>query len=134
MFHMVGVTPEAPSVEAALGGNAPHSTMTIGNADDIEAVYGGYDLSDGRCDLVVFSGPQLSLFEIKDLAELLRRPQGGSKARRCSSPAATACSRAARKLGYLQPLEAAGVTISKASASTSCRTSRRCASATAGPT
>ncbi len=25
MFHMVGVTPEAPSVEAALGGNTPHS-------------------------------------------------------------------------------------------------------------
>ena len=32
MFHMVGVTPEAPTVEAALGGNTPHRRMKITDA------------------------------------------------------------------------------------------------------
>lgn len=109
MFHMVGVTPEAPSIEAALGGNTPHTTMTIGNAE-LEEVYGGYDLKDGRCDLIVFSGPQLSLWEIKDLAERFdgRKVQQGTQVFLTSSNGVLS---AARKLGYLQPLEAAGVTI-----------------------
>src|SRR5687767_11051339 len=43
MFHIVGVTPEAPSLEAALGGNTPADRMVIGDAE-IEAVYRGYKL------------------------------------------------------------------------------------------
>jgi predicted aconitase len=71
MFHMVGVTPEAPSVEAALGGEAPWEAFAVSDAD-IEAVYRGYPLGDGDCSLVVFSGPQLSLFEMKDLGRAVR--------------------------------------------------------------
>jgi predicted aconitase len=33
MYHFVGVTPEAPSVEAALAGNTPWETMRITDAD-----------------------------------------------------------------------------------------------------
>ncbi len=108
MFHMVGVTPEAPSVEAALGGNVPHSTMTVTDAD-IERVYRGYDLKDGRCDLVVFSGPQLSLWEIKNLAERFegRKVKAGTQVFMTSSNGVIS---AARKLGYMQKLDAAGVT------------------------
>ena len=43
MFHMVGVTPEAPSVEAALGGEAPRESFAVSDAD-IDAVYRGYPL------------------------------------------------------------------------------------------
>jgi predicted aconitase len=109
MFHMVGVTPEAPSVEAALGGNRPHTTMRITNAD-LERVYRGYDLGDGRCDLIVFSGPQLSLWEIKNLAQRFgdRRVKAGTQVFLTSSNGVLS---AARKLGYVQRLEAAGVTI-----------------------
>jgi len=70
MFHMVGVTPEAPDVETALGGNKPIDILTVRDRD-IEAVYAGYDPKDGNCGLVVFSGPQLSLYELKRIAELL---------------------------------------------------------------
>jgi predicted aconitase len=109
MFHMVGVTPEAPSLDAALGGNTPHTTMTITNAD-LEGVYQGYDLKDGRCDLVVFSGPQLSLWGIKNLSERFdgRRVHQGTQVFLTSSNGVLS---AARKLGYLQKLEAAGLTI-----------------------
>ena len=109
MFHMVGVTPEAPSVEAALGGNTPHTEMTIGNAE-LERLYRGYDLGDGKCDLIVFSGPQLSLWELKDLAERFgeRRIRQGTQVFVTSSNGVLS---AARKLGYAQKLEAAGATL-----------------------
>lgn len=70
MFHIVGVTPEAPDVETALGGNKPVDELSITNAD-IEKVFKDYDVKDGSCDIVVFSGPQLSLYEIQTIAGLL---------------------------------------------------------------
>src|SRR6185436_8392099 len=71
MFHMVGVTPEAPTLSAALGGIPAAETMRVTQID-IENVYRAYDLRDGQCNLIVFSAPQLSLFEMKHLAGLLR--------------------------------------------------------------
>ena len=43
--------------------------MTIGNRD-IEKIYAGYDKQNNPLNLVVFSGPQQSLFEMKTLAAL----------------------------------------------------------------
>ena len=109
MFHMVGVTPEAPSVEVALGGNAPTDEMRIGDAE-IDRVYAGYDLQDRSCNLVVFSGPQQSLFEMKSLADRFagRKAHPGTQVFVTTSNGVKS---AARQLGYLQTLEAAGVTV-----------------------
>jgi predicted aconitase len=106
MFHMVGVTPEAPSVEAALGGNTPTDVMRI-TRDDIDRVYRSYDLKDGRCNLVVFSAPQLSLFELKRISELVegRHVATGSKLFVTTS---NAMKRTASELGYIDRIEAAG--------------------------
>jgi predicted aconitase len=106
MFHMVGVTPEAPSVEAALGGNMPTDRMRITRAD-IDRVYAGYDVKDGRCNLVVFSAPQLSLFELKRISELLdgKKVAPGSKLFVTTS---NAMKRSASELGYIERIEAAG--------------------------
>ncbi len=109
MFHMVGVTPEAPSVEVALGGNAPTDEMRIGDAE-IDRVYAGYDLKDRSCNLVVFSGPQQSLFEMKSLADRFagRTLHPGTQVFVTTSNGVKS---AARQLGHLQSLEAAGVTV-----------------------
>jgi len=109
MFHMVGVTPEAPSVEAALGGNTPTDRMAIGEAQ-IESVYRGYETGDGDARLVVFSGPQQSLFEMKLLAELFdgRKVKDGASVFVTTNSAVLAQS---RQLGYAQKIEAAGATI-----------------------
>jgi predicted aconitase len=109
MFHMVGATPEAPSLEAALGGNRPADEIVIDDAA-IARVYGGYDLQDRTCNLVVFSGPQLSLFELKSLAERFggRRVHPGTQVFATTSNGVKS---AARRLGYLQALESAGVTV-----------------------
>src|SRR3989475_3937178 len=109
MFHMVGVTPEARTEGAAFCGQAPVDEIVITDAD-IERVYAGYDLRDKSASLVVFSGPQLSLFEIKSLAERF----SGRKLHRGTQVFVTTNggvkSQAAR-LGYLKPLEEAGVTL-----------------------
>jgi len=109
MFHMVGVTPEAPSREAALGGNTPVDEIVIDDAA-IERVYAGYNLKDRRCDLIVFSGPQLSLFEMKSLAERFagRKVASGTQVFVTTSNGVKS---AARELGYLGALESAGVTV-----------------------
>jgi predicted aconitase len=100
MFHFVGVTPEAPS-------KLPPEKMTVGEKD-IAAVYAGYNLGEGDARLVVFSGPQQSLLEMKRLAELFRgRKVQGS----CFVTTNGAVLAQSRDLGYAQAIEQAGVTI-----------------------
>jgi predicted aconitase len=106
MFHMVGVTPEAPSLRVALGGRKPRAVMTVTNRD-LERVYASYSDGGNPLNLVVFSGPQQSLFELKNLAGLL----GGRKVKNGSHLFVTTSNgvkSAAHALGYLQTIEAAG--------------------------
>ena len=109
MFHFVGVTPEAPSIEAALGGRIAHESFSITD-QDLKHVYSSYSLGDGDARLVVFSGPQQSLFEMKQLAALFggRRVKEGSS---CFVTTNGAVLAQARALGYARVLEEAGVTI-----------------------
>jgi predicted aconitase len=102
MFHFVGVTPEAPSV-------LPEEKMTVSDSD-LERVYGNYKLGDGDARLVVFSGPQQSLFEMKHLAGLFqnKRVKTGST---CIVTTNSAILKQSRDLGYAKTLEDAGVTI-----------------------
>ena len=111
MFHMVGVTPEAPTVEAAFGGNTPTATMTVTD-DDIDAVYRGYRYVDGAHNIVVFSAPQLSIFEMQRLAELFRgrKVAAGMQAFATTNYAVWSD---AKRLGYVGILEEAGVILLK---------------------
>ncbi len=106
MFHIVGITPEARTVEDAFGGGRPRDVVTVTD-EDVEDLYAGYDTGDGSANLVVFSGPQLSLYELKTLSELLE----GKKVREGTSLIVTTnrgnkC--AGEKLGYLRKIEEAG--------------------------
>jgi hypothetical protein len=107
MFHMVGVTPEAASTEAAFGGQPPQQVMTVTNAD-IEAVYGAYRYAEGASNIVVFSGPQLSLFEIQNLAELFKGRQVAASMKAFITTNHAVYSDA-KRLGYVAVLETAGV-------------------------
>jgi predicted aconitase len=106
MFHMIGVTPEAPTLKAAFGGGKPAEVMTI-TQRDIERVYAGYGAKNNPLNLVVFSGPQQSLFEMKNLAQLLagKTIKPGSQLFVTTSNGVKS---AARALGYLEQIEVAG--------------------------
>ena len=109
MFHFVGATPEAPTLEAALGWRTPAERLVIDEAD-LERVYAGYGLGGGDARLVVFSGPQQSLLEMKQLAAFFggRHVQEGTS---CFVTTNRGVLAQARALGYAQALEDAGVTI-----------------------
>ncbi len=109
MFHFVGVTPEAPSLEAALGGRRAAERLAVTD-EDLARVYAGYGPGDGDARLVVFSGPQQSLLEMKRLASLFegRKVKEGSS---CFVTTNGAVLAQARALGYAKALEDAGVTI-----------------------
>ncbi len=104
MFHFAGVTPEAPPDISLL------REETVVTEKDIESVYSGYDLGDGDARLVVFSGPQQSLLEMRRLAQLFRarKLKAGSS---CFVTTNGAVLAQARALGYARMLEDAGATI-----------------------
>lgn len=72
LFHMVGVTPEAPTLDAALGGREPARTLTV-TLDDLRNVW--RNLSSGRHEelqLVVVGSPHTTMGDLVELAELVR--------------------------------------------------------------
>lgn len=72
MFHMPGITPEAPTLPDAFGGRAVPAATAIGDSH-IAEFYEGYAARGDKVDVVVFSAPQLSLLEVERLAGLLDR-------------------------------------------------------------
>ncbi|HZQ59990.1 MAG TPA: aconitase X catalytic domain-containing protein [Casimicrobiaceae bacterium] len=66
LFHMVGITPEAPRLQDVAG--AGMRRARIGHAD-VQALETSYR-TDDPIDVVVFSAPQLSLLELAHLADL----------------------------------------------------------------
>lgn len=106
MFHMVGVTPEARTLADAFGGRSPQSRITVDDAT-IEAVYASYPPDREEIDLVVLTGPQLSVFELRAVADLLagRKVHGNTQLIVTTNMQNR---EAAAQLGYVRAIEEAG--------------------------
>lgn len=70
MFHLVGATPEARTLEDATGGKTNLQTITI-TEEDMRSEYASFEYEDNNVSLIALSGPQLSLEEIRRVANLL---------------------------------------------------------------
>jgi len=69
LFHLDGITPEATSLASRCrDGNMP---STIISNRDFDVFFSKHQGNGTKIDLVVFSAPQLSIFELKTLADLL---------------------------------------------------------------
>ena len=66
LYHLVGLTPEAGKLSDVAAAEFPVHRVTRA---DVEALQRSYH-TDDHVDVVVFSAPQLSLYELSDLAEL----------------------------------------------------------------
>ena len=69
LFHMAGVTPEAPDVANAFDGTPPEP-VPIGE-EDVDAFYASFGRHEDEVHVVVFAAPQLSLVELKTVADTL---------------------------------------------------------------
>ena len=71
LFHVEGVTPEAPDLEAALGGSPPESVISL-TAGALRAVRDSLSTAPaGRIDAVAVGSPHFSLDEFRQLEALL---------------------------------------------------------------
>jgi predicted aconitase len=72
LFHVVGITPEAPTIEYAFGGNKPQETITVGDQEIKEACA---NLSRGETkdiNYVILGCPHYSIKQLGRVADLLR--------------------------------------------------------------
>jgi hypothetical protein len=107
LFHLVGVTPEAPSIEEAFQGRQPRETHEI-RMEDLRAARRELTTAEGdRLDLVVLGSPHFSLEEFRRLAEVVsgRHAHPAVRFLVTSSRATTLL---AKHAGYLRALEAFG--------------------------
>jgi hypothetical protein len=73
LFHVVGVTPEAPTLEAATGGRPPDRTVTL-SADMLRDALTRLSTAttDGTVDAVAVGSPHFSVAEFATLDRLVR--------------------------------------------------------------
>jgi hypothetical protein len=107
LFHIAGVTPEAMRLADVVASDASLPTHVIGETD-IREFQERYAKDIGEVDLVVFSAPQLSLIEMRNLASLLDRRNVEIPLLAVTSPQVKPdCDR----LGLTARIEAAGGTV-----------------------
>jgi len=101
LFHLVGITPEAARLADVAAPHLPSHRITRDDVMDLQKSY----RSDDAVDVVVFSAPQLSLYELRDLAELCDGRKFKVPLLAVTSPQVKPdCDRA----GYTARIEAAG--------------------------
>lgn len=108
LFHMVGVTPEAPTLEACCD-PASLPCADIGEKD-IANFYGSYGGKGDKIDVVVFAAPQLSLIEMSQVADLLDGKKVHSKTSLLVATSPQVAADAIR-MGLVKRIEASGAVV-----------------------
>ena len=104
MFHMVAITPEAPTLAAVGGEELAAREITAADLDALRSDFGG---AGSKVDVVVFAAPQLSIVEMRDVATLCqgRRRHPDTDVIVCTSPTVYADS---ERMGFNATIEAFG--------------------------
>jgi len=108
LFHMAGITPEAIRIEDVVpsGGTLPSHNI---DEEAIRAFRARYAAEAGEAvDVVVFSSPQLSLLEMRDLAGMLDGRRAMVPLLAVTSPQVKPD---ADRMGFTARIEAAGGTV-----------------------
>jgi|SRR5882757_2599017 len=113
LFHVVGVTPEAPTLAAALGGRRPSDVPTVVvDADALRTARNSLTTARGDdIDAVSLGTPHFSLAEFAALAELTSAGAAFDPSTEVWVSTSRAVLAQARDAGYLDPIEQAGATI-----------------------
>lgn len=110
LFHAVGITPEAPTLDAALQGQAAHAVIPLTLADLRAARDRLATVPDGDIQVVALGSPHFSLDEFARLMPLVQAypPHPSVEFIVCTNRIVY---EGLRKKGWLEPLKAAGVQI-----------------------
>lgn len=111
VFHVIGVTPEAPTIEAAFGGKKPEQTIVVTrkNLEDTKAFF-PFD-KNKEVDLLLLGCPHITVQEAGAIAQLLEGKKLRSGKRLWMAMAKPVYT-LAKVMGYTDVIEAAGGIIS----------------------
>ncbi len=111
MVHLVGITPEAPTLDAAFGTAAANPQVLSVSQAEVDKAYGEISSSKtDKVDLVIFGCPQCSIQEVQEIVGLLgsKRINPDTKLWICTSRwVKTLCER----MGLLKILVNSGVRV-----------------------
>ncbi|MGI6084782.1 MAG: aconitase X [Acetivibrionales bacterium] len=107
LFHAVGITPEAPTLEIAFGSNKPEEEIVV-SEEEMRSVMASLSIHHGEpIDLVALGCPFLSLKEIAELAERLKGKKLADGVELWLM-AGHAVVQTAKRKGYVDAIEATG--------------------------
>jgi len=104
LFHLVGITPEASRLADVASVDLPIHRITRADVGALQQSY----RKEGKVDVVVFSAPQLSLYELRALADLCDRRNFSVPLLAITSPQVKPD---ADRMGFTARIEAAGGTV-----------------------
>lgn len=104
MFHIPGVTPEAPTLNDALGGKKPERVVTITN-EDLENIHKQVSQSPGRIDFAMFGCPHFTFSQVQEVARLVQGKKLNAEMWVLTS---SLNKELARRTGMLEAIEEAG--------------------------
>lgn len=110
LFHAVGITPEAPDLEAACQGHEPVETNPITPADLVCARKTLSSAADGPTNMVALGTPHFSFTEFRDLVTLLDGRATAANTHLLVTTSRHVCD-LIRANGWLEGLEKAGTKI-----------------------
>jgi predicted aconitase len=107
LCHMVGITPEAPTLEVAFGGKKPENDIAVGQKEMLSSFHKLTTTQGEDVDLVCFGCPHCSIPQMREIASLLQNKKIHPNARlwvATSSHLKTM----AQRMGYAEIIERAG--------------------------
>ena len=107
LCHLVGITPEAPTVEAALGGKAPGDKISVGKEELMSSFRKLTTTQKEDVDLVCFGCPHCSLSQIQEIASFLEGKKVHSNTRLWVATSGH-LRNMAQRMGYVERIERAG--------------------------
>jgi len=104
IYHIVGVTPEAPTLEAAFHGEEPKKRVIITD-DDLRQVRNAISADGGKIDFAFFGCPHLTIAQVAEIARLLVGKQLAVELWVCTS---YLTKELANRMGFLDIIRKAG--------------------------
>lgn len=104
LFHIVGFTPEAPTLEAALCGQEPEKRVVI-TEQDLREMRDALSSEGGKIDFAMFGCPHLTIDQVGKIARQLEGKKLAVEMWVCTS---SLTKELARRMGYLEVINKSG--------------------------
>jgi len=110
LYHIVGITPEASTLQQAFHGGKPSEAIDFGDDELRDAKQKLSKATGSKVDMVCFGCPHASIGELREISEVLHGRKVHSEVRLwiCTS---TAVKSLADRMGYTEIIEMSGGTI-----------------------